>query len=241
VVQQIGLFRKGSQQVLPIAFCGWLAWLCVFACVPMASATTLVQLTEAQMVDKSNLIIEATVLDMQAKWSPGKLAIVTLITLRVNQELLGRTAPKHVVLRCYGGTIGNQTMGLPGAPTFQKQERVLVFLHSNPHIAGEYLLTGWSQGKWSITLPTASYTSQEESSKHTTLWRAPLHGRVLKQQNGTQIQLGGPFSSQKTLYSMTQRLRHQWKQIQSKRAKQRQIVVPGRPTIKPAPRQKQVK
>lgn len=209
-------------------------------CAPQISfGTTLVRLTEAQMLERSTLVVRGHVEQKRSMWTKNKLAIVTLIRIKVAQELVGRKAPSHVTLRCYGGQVGDQKMAAADGPRFALSEEVLVFLQPNKYIAGEYLLTGWSQGKWSITRPGASFSSTQEENKQAQLWRAPTHARVLKQQNGTRhAQVSAPFEQQKTLHAMIQRLRYHWNKQRARRAKQalqvNRAAAPTAPSQQPA-------
>lgn len=138
---------------------GGIVALFLFLWASPSESATILRLSEAQMVEQSSLIVRASVLYQLSFWTKDPDVIVTQVTLRVVSELLGRSAPARVVVGHYGGTVGKHSMGLEGGPRFAVGEEVVLFLYPNPHIAGEYLLTGWTQGIWKITAPSASFPS----------------------------------------------------------------------------------
>lgn len=137
-------------------------------------ATTLALLSEAEMVQRSTLIVRAVVEKTQALWTAQKTAIVTLVSLRVEEEVTGRPCPTHLTLGHYGGQIGEIRLALEGGPHFADGEEVIVFLHPNPALPKEYLLTGWTQGKWTIHRPQASLPPKARDHA-STVFRPPLH------------------------------------------------------------------
>ncbi|MCK6508656.1 hypothetical protein L6R29_01660 [Myxococcota bacterium] len=139
------------------AWCVGLVALFLVGSAMTSRAATILRLTEAQMLEQSSLIVRAKVLYQWSFWTKEQQAIVTQATLGVVSELLGRSAPKRVLVGHYGGTVGKDSMGLEGGPRFVVGEEVVLFLYPNPHIRGEYLLTGWTQGIWKIATPPASF------------------------------------------------------------------------------------
>ena len=154
-------------------WCGGLVALILVGSAVTSHAATILRLTEAQMLEQSTFIVRAKVLYQWSFWTKEQHAIVTQVTLRVVSELLGRSAPKRVVVGHYGGTVGKDSMGLEGGPRFAVGEEVVLFLYPNPHIGGEYLLTGWTQGLWKIASPPASFP--QNTAEDLRLYVAPSH------------------------------------------------------------------
>lgn len=132
-------------------------WLCSLACFTTVHATSVIQLSEEQMVDMSTLIVRGKVLKQKSIWGPKNMGIVTLVTIQVLEEMVGRTAPKEVIVRHFGGQIGNQKVEIAGFPKFTNGNEVVVFLQSSKYLPKEeYLLIGLTQGKYLVKRPEAN-------------------------------------------------------------------------------------
>lgn len=191
---------------------GWFGLVALLASGRPTEATTLVLLTEKQMVEQSALILRGKVVKKQAVWTAQKTAIVTLVTLRGEEEALGRPFPREVVVGHYGGKIGEIERSLEGGPEFVVGEEVLVFLHPNPHLPKEYLLTGWTQGKWTIQRPMASF-SPKEAAARTTVRRPPLHPHLRWVRDGEGSGTQGGMRSEEPLEEALLRLRSLGKNV----------------------------
>ncbi|MEM1008917.1 MAG: hypothetical protein AAGJ35_07905 [Myxococcota bacterium] len=123
---------------------------CLLASWPQASqAFVFAHRSEQQIVVRSQLLVQGTVQSTKSIWGPKRRVIVTLVTLRVEEEVVGRKSRDTVTFRHLGGSIGarHSTHG----PRFKVGEKVLVALQRSPHLPqNQYLLVSWMQGIWRI-------------------------------------------------------------------------------------------
>ncbi len=140
-----------------------LAFVFLFGSMQDAQALSLIKLSEKEIVAKSTLIVQGRVTAKRYVWAPRKMGVVTLVTLSVQEEVVGRKAPKEVVIRHYGGQIGDVKVVMPNSPHFEVGQEVLAVLESSKYLpANEYLLVGWTQGQWHVLRPptNASFSAE---------------------------------------------------------------------------------
>ncbi|HEX6179529.1 MAG TPA: PKD domain-containing protein, partial [Thermoanaerobaculia bacterium] len=95
----------------------------------IANATTIVVPTDEQLVDKTPLIVRATVVS-STPIERGR-AIWTETILRVDETIKGN-APAVVTVREPGGILGDRITMIYGSPEYVAGERVLAFLTPTP-------------------------------------------------------------------------------------------------------------
>lgn len=193
------------------AVVGWLCALllcCVW--VGLADATTVAWLTEAQLVERSSLIVRGQVASVKSQWNRERTAIITLVKVNVFQELLQRKAPTQVTVGLFGGVVGQQRMLLPGSPRFEVNEKVLLFLHQNPVIKGEYMLTGWMQGKWNVDEPKASFAPGTPTEQKVTVSRPMAAGIKFLNKGRVEIKVDQSATQKITLATMSTRVKQRW-------------------------------
>lgn len=113
-----------------------------------ARATTVAPLELSQLVTNADRIAVARVEKQEARWTSGRSAIVTQVTLRITQGLKGplRAGERVEVLR-EGGELEGTGMLVEGAAQFATGETVLVFLEQRGR--GTWTV-GMAQGKLRI-------------------------------------------------------------------------------------------
>jgi hypothetical protein len=107
-------------------------------------ATIATRLSPQYLAEESALVIVGTVNDMES--SIEETDIFTYITISVERIIKGN-AGSEVVIKERGGTVGELHAVTIGAATFEKGERVLVFLRD---VHGDYRVLGLAQGKFTI-------------------------------------------------------------------------------------------
>ncbi len=140
-----------------------LAFVLLAGSMQDAHALSLIKLSEKEVVAKSTLIVQGRVTAKRYVWAPRKMGVVTLVTLAVQEEVIGRKAPKEVVIRHYGGQIGDVRVVMPNSPHFEVGQEVIAVLEASQYLpANEYLLVGWTQGQWHILRPPtgASFSAE---------------------------------------------------------------------------------
>lgn len=95
----------------------------------LASATTIVMPDDAQLIGKSPVIVEGTVLSTAAAEVDGRIYTDTVVA--VSRALKGAVA-ETITVRELGGVAGERFTKVFGTPEFTEGERVLLFLEPNP-------------------------------------------------------------------------------------------------------------
>lgn len=132
----------------------WLALLLVTIIVgiaftaPVASATTVVRVTDADLVRSAAAIVVARVVDIRTVWNSRTRQVFTDVTVAVDEVLAGDVPTRSVTVRLLGGRIGDVHVWVDGNPEFQPGEAAVLFLSrgrdGRPRLAHLY------QGKFSL-------------------------------------------------------------------------------------------
>ena len=99
----------------------------VFTGGTLAVASTFLKIDLPTLNRMSESVVQARVVNMESAWNAEGSMIFTEVTLEVTGRLRG-TAGDTVVVRVPGGTVGDFTSEMEGAPRFQKGDEVVVFL-----------------------------------------------------------------------------------------------------------------
>ena len=194
---------------------GFLAVLCCLALPQHANATSVVQLNESQLVEFSTFVVRGKVVSKRSIPGPRGMGIVTLVTIEVAEEMVGRSKPKRIVVRHFGGQIGSRKVSMPGGPSFKIGNEVVVFVQKSKYLPkGEYLLVGLTQGKF-IVVRSKDKVQFAKGSKAILVRNL----RDLKRFDRNGVQVIKPMPNQISLNTMRIRLRKIYKQIQIRRQK----------------------
>lgn len=117
----------------------------MLAAIP-ASASTFLAMSRGELLAQSDAVVQGRVLKVNSFWSESGRIIVSEAMIQVEEQIRGN-APSVVVVRTYGGEVGDIRVDAPGFPKFEAGERVLVFL-SNAGATAE--VTGYRQGQYRI-------------------------------------------------------------------------------------------
>lgn len=140
-----------------------------------ARATVVVPITRAELVDRSDLVVRATVLDRRTSWNQDHTQVVSLTRLRVQSYLKG-AGVQDLTLRQYGGAIDGFTMVVPGDATLRQGQDVVLFLRRGD---GVVFLTA---------LAMAAYYVVHSPGVAPTVWR-DLHDLTFARQQGGRMVL----------------------------------------------------
>ena len=142
----------------------------------VAPATALVAIPKnyAQLVDESEIILIGTVTHTEGVRRESRV-IVTDVTLTDIEFVKGRGTDEMYTVRMLGGTVGDETMTIAGAPTFQHGWRYLLFIKGNGTVM--FPIVGADQGIFSIQRDDA--TGEEH------LYTA--HGRLVVDIHGDEL------------------------------------------------------
>lgn len=104
-----------------------LACLAVALMAGPASASTFVAMDTAQLVAASEAVVQGEVAEVYSFWNQDGSAVMTEARVLVDEVVSGQ-APSEVVVRTFGGRVGDYVLEAHGFPTFQEGQKVLLFL-----------------------------------------------------------------------------------------------------------------
>jgi hypothetical protein len=133
----------------------------LLAAIP-ASASTFLAVSRAQLVADSDAIVQGTVLKVNSFWSESGRIVVSEAMIQVEEKVRGN-APSVVVVRTYGGEVGDIRVDAPGFPKFAAGERVLVFL---TNAGGTAEVTHYRQGQYRIVRDKAGVEMAVPTVEH---------------------------------------------------------------------------
>ncbi len=136
-----------------------------------AGATTMVELSEAELTYVADLIAEAEVETVDAERDDSAIWIRTVTTLRLTHVLKGRAIEgDRVRVRELGGSLRGEDTEVASAPVYTAGERVLVFLEWEERGDDAMMRTlGMSQGKFTLV-------EEPDTGRDVMLKRAPRTG-----------------------------------------------------------------
>jgi hypothetical protein len=111
--------------------------------VSTAAASSFLQVDLPTLKQMSESVVHAKVVDVRSEWNAEGSAIFTFVTLDVKGRLHG-TAANQLVVRVPGGTVGDFTSEMEGAPQFQRGDNVVAFI-ARWH-DGVPMVAGYAQG-----------------------------------------------------------------------------------------------
>ena len=102
------------------------------AAVHMTRATTVIPPSFDQLVTQAQAIFQGTVTDVRSQWAGegSQKQIVSYVTFKVEDSLKGDAGESYTI-RMYGGTVGEDSMGISDAPVFKVGDRDIVFVENN--------------------------------------------------------------------------------------------------------------
>jgi hypothetical protein len=110
-------------------------------------ASTFLAMSHKQLLQISQAVVQGRVLQVNSFWNPTGQIIVTEALLQVEEAIVGE-APSVVVLRTFGGTVDGFRVEAHGFPTFQVNDRLLVYI--SPEKDGAASVIGYQQGQFRI-------------------------------------------------------------------------------------------
>ena len=119
-----------------------------------ASGSTFLHMDRAELTAKASAVVVGNVLSVESFWTKSGIVIVTEAMVEVEDAILGE-APSVVVVRTFGGTVNGYTVEAHGFPTFEKGERVLLFLQQDKAVPDATRVLGFQEGKYRLTVDKA--------------------------------------------------------------------------------------
>jgi hypothetical protein len=125
------------------------------------SPALIIPFTDEELANICARISVGTVVGVTTTWNPTHEYIWTAVTLDVDYDVKG-SGPDPLVIRTYGGTVGDTTMVAVESPAFETGERVAVFLM--PFEASEYYVRGGPGGRFTIVGGVVIETGETETA-----------------------------------------------------------------------------
>ena len=114
--------------------------------VSPSRATTVRRMDVESLTVLSSCVVEGTVLRVGSAWDESRTRIHTDIDFEVSRVLSGACAPGLRTLRTLGGAVDRTAMSIPGAPTFETGEKLVLFLEDG----SLFPTVGLFQGKLTV-------------------------------------------------------------------------------------------
>jgi hypothetical protein len=123
---------------------------------------------EASLTRAAHAVVMGQVVDTQSEWSPGGEFILTYTRVRVDDVAKGTpVSGQTVTVREVGGSVGDYSQEMIGAPTFKQGERVVLFLErAKDRAPGVFQTVALSAGKFLVSIDTASGRLVAVSAAH---------------------------------------------------------------------------
>ena len=127
------------------------SYLIVFLVASGSWATTMVRMTDEELIERSSLIVIGQCTAASSAWMGRRL--VTLATIAVYEVLKGEPHTEVTVV-LPGGMDAQRKVPVAavvaGGPQLSPAEEVVLFLSSRKDEHNRYTITGWAQGKLAI-------------------------------------------------------------------------------------------
>ncbi|PYT02460.1 MAG: hypothetical protein DMF60_21315 [Acidobacteria bacterium] len=128
--------------------------LCLLWSAQSTLATTVVRPLDDDMVVSARAIITGKVLQIESAIDERQDRIYTYITIRVTEVIKGQISERRIILKEFGGVVGDRVSVVYGNPQFTRGEKVLLYLGS--HDDGSLRTYQLFLGKFSIVTDVAT-------------------------------------------------------------------------------------
>jgi hypothetical protein len=99
----------------------------LLAGVSLTTASTFLKVDIPTLKRMSESVVQANVVDVRSAWNDEHTGIFTYVTLDVKGRLHGN-ADNQIVVRVPGGTVGDFTTKMEGAPEFEVGDDIVAFI-----------------------------------------------------------------------------------------------------------------
>ena len=110
-----------------------------------------IRLSVAELKSTSSSVVVARTMNTESYWNADRSAILTRVTLRVEDRILGEAAEETVVI-VPGGQVGEFIHEVSDMPSFAVNDESVVFIER--HSSGVNVVSGGAQGKLDIEIDT---------------------------------------------------------------------------------------
>jgi hypothetical protein len=114
-------------------------------------AITVLPISEEELTKRATVIVTGEVEEVSSGFDENQNTIYTYIKTRVTRVLKGELLDDYITLRQVGGTVGDQSIMVPGAPVYELGDEILVFAGPLGQ-TGYYGVLGIYYGRYQIEL-----------------------------------------------------------------------------------------
>ena len=134
----------------------WKSFLAVGVLLLAAPAhgSTFLHMSRAELAAKASAVVVGNVLSVESFWTKSGRVIVTEAMVEVEDAVLGE-APSVVRVRTFGGTVNGYTVEAHGFPTFEKGQRLLLFLEKDQAEPDATRVLGYQEGMYRVAFDKA--------------------------------------------------------------------------------------
>jgi hypothetical protein len=126
------------------------SFLCVVMVLPQVlHSTTMIKMSETDLAIDADAIIQGKVTSTWSEWGDNGRYIYTYGAVTVDRMIKGNVPGKEYLIKTPGGSIGQATMEVPGAPQFKVGDELILFLLDDIS-SYESNVLGWEQGMFNI-------------------------------------------------------------------------------------------
>ncbi|HST23046.1 MAG TPA: matrixin family metalloprotease, partial [Blastocatellia bacterium] len=129
-------------------FAAFTLLLAVLFMAKTTTATTAVLLSDDQLIASSRVILLGDVQSVKAQWDLNHENINTYVKIKISQTLKGQLQNDTIVFKQLGGTVGEDSTVIFGAPEYKTGHRVLLFLDTTQE--GTLRVAHLFQGKYDV-------------------------------------------------------------------------------------------
>ncbi len=119
----------------------------LFLVIGSTAMASHVHMDMQEVIQRSNLIFEGSVLEKKARWNDMGNLIVTDYVFAVDDVLLGEVGSKELTLTFAGGQLAEEGQAVSGVPEFKVGDHVLLMLEESDYPLLSPV-TGGEQGKF---------------------------------------------------------------------------------------------
>lgn len=113
-----------------------------------------------ELSQKADIIVHGEIIHVKSEWTKDNSSIRTIVFVSVQEQWKGKPTSSLSFIQP-GGSIGEISEEVPGLPTFQSSDKVILFLKEIP--GNGMTLFGGEQGRFLLTTDLAGNRVVEDS------------------------------------------------------------------------------
>jgi hypothetical protein len=114
----------------------------------LAQAATFVAMTDEELIQQSDAVVQGQVIRLESKWDPQGRIIVTEATIQVSETIAG-VAPSQIVVQTPGGKVNDYRVEALGFPSLNNGEEVILFIKDDQSLQVSRIV-GHQQGHFEV-------------------------------------------------------------------------------------------